>query len=182
MGQKDASVTTFQMKARNGFSVRAAENGGIEVTGTGGVRDYTPPMAAFAIEEFCQAKRDDDLGRWRWAENPDYVVYPKTESETEPRSGVRVVHELTGRSRDIERGVVDACEATVSIFGQAARAYFEAHPIEPKPTVDEIISALRECARDSASGSHASSSPLLRGAVLVTQAADALEDLRRGRR
>lgn len=44
------------------------------------------------------------------------------------------------------------------------------------PTDDEraLIEELRECARISAHGSHAGNSPLLRGADLVTRAADAL--------
>ena len=166
-------------ETRSGRVVKVQENGGIVFDHVNGY--ITPEMVPDA-EEFFEARKDDELGRWRWPENPDYVVYVKCESESEPRAGVRVLHERTGRSRDISRVVVNACDATVSRFGRAARAYFEAHPVEPKPTVDEIISALRECARDSASGSHASSSPLLRGAALVTQAADALEDLRRGRR
>lgn len=87
------------------------------------------------LREFFQHERDEELGRWRWPENPDYVVYVKCESESEPRAGVRVLHERTGRSRDIGRAVVNACEATVSRFGRAARAYFEAHP-ERKPWHD----------------------------------------------
>lgn len=85
-----------------------------------------------ALREFFQHERDEELGRWRWPENPDYVVYVKCESESEPLAGVRVLHERTGRSRDIGRAVVNACEATVSGFGRAAREYFEAHP-ERKP-------------------------------------------------
>ena len=125
MGQKDASATAFQMKARNGFSVRAAENGGIEVTGTGGVRDYTPPMAAFAIEEFCQAKRDDELGRWRWSENPHLVVYPRRDGS------VLVLNEMS-----VDGGVLyRRGDAVCDIESDAARAYFEAHP-ERKPWHD----------------------------------------------
>ena len=121
MGQKDASATAFQMKARNGFSVRAAENGGVEVTGTGGVRDYTPPMAAFAVEEFCQAKHDAELGRWRDPLDPHLVVYRRDGEH------VRVIDERTGDFQDAVRGT------TLSgSFKDAARAYFEAHP-ERKP-------------------------------------------------
>ncbi|MDH5133628.1 MULTISPECIES: hypothetical protein [unclassified Microbacterium] len=90
-----------------------------------------------ALREFFQHERDEELGRWRWPDNPDYVVYVKCESESKPRAGVRVLHERTGRSRDIGRAVVNACEATVSRFGRAARAYFEAHP-ERKPWEDAI--------------------------------------------
>lgn len=129
MGQKDASVTTFQMKARNGFSVRAAENGGIEVTGTGGVRDYTPPMAAFAIEEFCQAKHDAELGRWRWPENPDFVVY-----RTDDFDGFMILDEREGRTWTYRWFAIKDDPAYDGPW-DAARAYFEAHP-ERKPWHD----------------------------------------------
>lgn len=62
-------------KTRGGFEVIFAESGGIEVRGPGGVRDYTPPSTTFAIEEAMQARHDRDLGRWRWPENPDIVVW-----------------------------------------------------------------------------------------------------------
>lgn len=88
-----------------------------------------------ALREFFQAERDEELGRWRWPENPDYVVYPKVGSEVEPTAGARVVHEKSGRSKDVGREVISACDAVVSVFGQAARTYFDAHP-EPKPWED----------------------------------------------
>lgn len=88
-----------------------------------------------ALREFFMHERDQELGRWRWPENPDYVVYRKAASASEPHPGVRVVHEATGRSRDIGVEVNNACDPTVSMFGRAARAYFAAHP-EKKPWHD----------------------------------------------
>lgn len=88
-----------------------------------------------ALREFFRAEHDEELGRWRWPENPDYVVYPKSSSETEPSPGVRVVHESSGRSKDVGRVVASACEAAVSVFGKAACAYFAANP-ERKPWHD----------------------------------------------
>lgn len=89
-----------------------------------------------AIREFFQHERDEELGRWRWPENSEYVVYAK--KATDPATAmpsVRVISESTGRSRDLERSVLNACESTLSAFGKAARAYFEAHP-ERKPWHD----------------------------------------------
>ena len=85
------------------------------------------------LREFFQYERDESLGRWRSPENPEHVVYAKRGSDPAAMMpSVRVITESTGRSRDIERSVLGACEPTVSVFGKAARAYFEAHP-ERKP-------------------------------------------------
>lgn len=76
---------------------------------------------AQALREFFQKENDDRLGRWRWPENPDYVVYPRSED-------VLVLFEMNG-----EGGVLYRRGDPVHDFeGQAARAYFDAHP-EPKP-------------------------------------------------
>lgn len=118
--------------ASNGWELRS--NGAI----------YSSDRAAYpligkdavkALRGLFLHERDQELGRWRWPENPDYVVYRKAASASEPHPGVRVVHEATGRSRDIGVEVNNACDPTVSMFGRAARAYFAAHP-EPKPWHD----------------------------------------------
>lgn len=72
MQENTASTEVF--KARNGLHVRQAGNGGVEV-GKPGYLDYTTPAATFALEEFFQAKRDAELGRWRSPLHPHYVVY-----------------------------------------------------------------------------------------------------------
>lgn len=156
-------------ETRGGRVVKVQENGGIVFDHINGY--ITPEMVPDA-EEFFEARKDDELGRWRWPEDRRFVVYARG------ADAVRVVDETTGYNWFYRRGQV----AHVGRPMDAANAYWEAHPVESKPSVEEVISALRECARDSASGSHASSSPLLRGAALAAQAADALEDLRRGRR
>lgn len=76
-----------------------------------------------ALREFFQHKRDEELGRWRWPENAEYVVYP-----TNVKSRVRVLRETgVGDLEWVDRGDERSYE-----FCHAARAYFEAHP-EPKP-------------------------------------------------
>jgi hypothetical protein len=81
-----------------------------------------------AWREFFQAERDEELGRWRWPENPDYVVYPDDDGD------VIVLNERDGMSG------IGQTRATVdrypnSFGADAARAYFESHP-ERKPWHD----------------------------------------------
>ena len=79
-----------------------------------------------ALREFFQHERDKELGRWRWPEKPDYVVYPK-ERSTSGKRMVRVVSEAHGYGCDYCEGDRDGNEQRL-----AASAYFAAHP-EPKP-------------------------------------------------
>lgn len=124
---------TETFTASNGARIEIHESRiDIKCTGDSGEQHFLSTKETEAAREFFKHEADEQLGRWRWPENPDYVIYAKKESDSEPRTGVRVVHEATGRSRDIGRDVVEACEATVSTFGRAARAYFEDHP-ERKP-------------------------------------------------
>lgn len=82
-----------------------------------------------AWREFEQHRRDEELGRWRWPENPDYVV------KHDPL-GVRIAHVLHEPS--FVARVVRPSDETVGLgsprdmeFLGAARAYFDSHP-EPK--------------------------------------------------
>lgn len=74
-------------------------------------------------EEFFQAKRDRELGRWRYPLNPDYVAYPREPFPGESRR-VRVIRESNG-------DFVDTVEGSTlgGLFKDAARAFFEAHPV-----------------------------------------------------
>lgn len=74
------------------------------------------------LAEFYQHQRDQQLGRWRWPENPDYVVYRRGEDRA------RVIHEPSGDFSDSVRGTM-----LPGPFRDAARAFFDAHPAEPKP-------------------------------------------------
>lgn len=82
-----------------------------------------------ALREFFQAERDEELGRWRWPENPDYVVYRFASRN------VRVLRESIGKSLEyMDEG---AWPSNPSDYSAAARAYFEAHP-ESKPWDDAV--------------------------------------------
>lgn len=81
---------------------------------------------ALALREFFQAERDEELGRWRWPKNPNFVVYAEDD-------GVHnVVNENTGLSLMATRGGVKRHD---DAHADAARAYFDAHP-ERKPWHD----------------------------------------------
>lgn len=96
--------------------------------------DFLNTMDMDALTEFITTLRDEGLGRWRWPKHPEYVVYPKEPTVTDPDADFRVVHEVTGRSRDVELAILRQCGAN-SRFGEAALAYADAHPAS-KPWQD----------------------------------------------
>ena len=79
-----------------------------------------------ALREFFRAERDEELGRWRWPDNPSYVVYAKDGGDL-----VRVAQDADGGAFTVHRRDAGLEEATHPAW-RAARAYFEAHP-ERKP-------------------------------------------------
>jgi len=91
---------------------------------------YLSPASAMDAEEWAQAKRDAELGRWRCPEDPDWVA----QEGNRDAAGRRTVHlfdECTFEfhwlnDRVVERGAGELPKHRV------ARAFFEAHP-ERKP-------------------------------------------------
>lgn len=63
-----------------------------------------------ALIESLDHERDEDLGRWRWPENPEYVVYPT-------HGGYQVVNERNGVA-EFRNGLY-----AHDMEGQAAKAY-----------------------------------------------------------
>lgn len=84
------------------------------------------PVHMEALREFFRAEEDERLGRWRWPENPDYVVYPKEDGLFE------VLRESTGL---VLTSTVSGNAPFKDEHAQAARAFLAAHP-EPKPWHD----------------------------------------------
>ncbi|MFJ4997138.1 hypothetical protein ACIP5T_03235 [Microbacterium sp. NPDC088619] len=74
------------------------------------------------LREFFQHERDEELGRWRWPEKPEFVVYGEYRRGEEQRF-VRVIHEHDGAAVVVyEQG------SDIRPNHPAAQAYFEAHP------------------------------------------------------
>jgi len=108
--------------ASNGYAVYVRDGGRLIVSN--GITTKTFPVdGADTLREFFQHERDEQLGRWRWPENPDYVVYPNGEY-------ARVLREVDGTSEVFIRQDVENSVGFKPAL--AARAYFAAHP-EPKP-------------------------------------------------
>ncbi|MCK8477203.1 hypothetical protein [Microbacterium aurugineum] len=107
-----------------GRRARGDEGQYLDTHATGG------PEGIVALREFFQHERDEELGRWRWSENPSFVVYPSrlflTPSDEDL---VHVINESNGQAHRVQRG--DG-ERLFGYFSEAAYAYFEAHP-ERKP-------------------------------------------------
>ena len=115
-----------EFRARSGRTVSARSDGSVMFDHANG---YLSPASVMDAEEFFQHERDKELGRWRWPENPDYVV------KHDPL-GVRIAHVLHEPS--FAARVVRPSDETVGLgsprdmeFLGAARAYFDSHP-EPK--------------------------------------------------
>ena len=115
----------------NGNQVRMRETGvlGVSVAknslhdwcvGSDGVVD---------LREFFQAERDTELGRWRWPDDPRYLVFPLKDDDE-----VRVLDENSGQSAAIRRSSFRS-GLTHTHFVGAALAYFDTRP-EPKPWHD----------------------------------------------
>ncbi|WP_156316655.1 hypothetical protein [Leucobacter japonicus] len=99
-----------------------------DVKGAGGVGLSFRGSVTSALREFFQHERDQELGRWRWPENPGFVVYSRGVA------GIRVTSEESGDSILALREAAETWADEPTFFG-AARAYFAAHP-ERKPWHD----------------------------------------------
>lgn len=90
----------------------------------GGSRSHALSASeTYALREFFQHEEDERLGRWRWSENPDYVVRPLDTHI------VRVVKERDDHRWEFSRRqCVHPSDLAAHL---AAAAYFAAHP-EPR--------------------------------------------------
>lgn len=88
----------------------------------GHVSEFVENLRRFFLHE-----RDQELGRWRWHEHPDYVIYETEDAWSLTKALRRLVNERDGSSSLHRRGDVE--------LPAPVAAYFEAHP-EPKPWHD----------------------------------------------
>jgi hypothetical protein len=79
------------------------------------------------LREYFRAEEDDRLGRWRWPEEPHYVVYHSRNVNGDHK----VLDERDGQGTLWGRDMAPA-PAGSDHRESAARAYFDAHP-ERKP-------------------------------------------------
>lgn len=115
--------------ATNGMTVERDHNNDVVVDT---ISVLMADGTALASREFFQHERDEELGRWRWPENPDWVGV-----EGEEQVGMRTVVLVNERTLErfwINYRAMDAAQ-DASIDKHAARAFFEAHP-EQKPWHD----------------------------------------------
>lgn len=118
-----------EFKTRSGRTVRQGEDGTVTFhLGNG----YLDPNTALDAEELFQAKRDRELGRWRWAENPDWIA---VEGDRSPDGRTVVVVNERTLDRFWFNERVMTIPADASAAHKAGCAYFEAHP-EVKPWHD----------------------------------------------
>ena len=115
-----------EFKAASGRVVKPQSDGSIRFDHANG---YLAPQAAFDAEEYFRAKRDEELGRWRWPINPDVVAQELNGAL------VRIWNERTGNYSDYKTQDGTRFSVGKRGFDGAAAAYFEAHPA-PKPWHD----------------------------------------------
>jgi len=116
-----------EFTASNGVTIHA--QGPVTDRGQGVVVDgyFLSPNDVSALREFFEKENDDRLDRWRWPENPDYVVYPWGDVE-DHNTCIAIVDERKGGQVVTFRSTISGSDE----WARAARAYFDAHP-GPKP-------------------------------------------------
>ena len=124
-----------KFKARSGRVVELSQDGSLTIDLK---RGYLSPEVVMDVEEWAQARRDLELGRWRSPLHPDYVVYPLSEDR------VRVLREGSGTYEDFSR---EEAEPSGWVPRAVAFAYFEARP-ERKPWEDAKPGEIWEIVRD----------------------------------
>ncbi|WP_125107986.1 hypothetical protein [Gulosibacter massiliensis] len=115
--------------ASNGTKIETSEKyGGLEVTSSEDF-DYLLQKHVDALREWFRAERDEELGRWRDPESPDWVVYPM--NCYEDVRYIRVMNERDGRKFIIRENEL----ITGASFHEVAGRWFAAHPVR-KPWHD----------------------------------------------
>lgn len=124
---------TSGFTASNGFAARFVEpftdvGPALMVDGTRLV-----PHQVNCLREFFRHEEDERLARWRWPENPDYVVYPLGR-DLDGLRYAQAMYEPTGNAGRWQEGQKSIPEPTQSqhLGILAVAAFFDAHP-EPKP-------------------------------------------------
>ena len=129
---------TETFRASDGARIEVHDNNShIDIKCTGSITEqhFLSVKETQAAREFFQRERDEELGRWRWPENPDYVVYPLGDGRVDVLRERHLSDEFRGpgRQEGLTRAAAEPWKSdSAKNFYGAARAYFEAHP-ERKP-------------------------------------------------
>lgn len=135
-------METTEFKASNGYTLQG-KGRLLRIHDDLGVNtltedDFINEEDKLALRELFQHQRDEELGRWRWPERPDYLVYPVGEGVVDVIRE-RSISDVTpgpGRQQGVTRdSAYNWDKAYSKTFYNAARAYFDAHPIS-KPWHD----------------------------------------------
>lgn len=135
-------MATKNFTATNGYTLQ--NNGGLlrikDDLGKNTLRsyDFLNNEDTRALREFFRHERDEELGRWRWPERSDYLVYPVGEGVVDVirESNISDITLGPGRQQGITRdSAYNWDKAYSKTFYNAARAYFDAHPLR-KPWHD----------------------------------------------
>lgn len=116
----------------NTRSGRVVSHGADGSVGFEGGYGYIGPNRFADAEEFFQGKRDEELGRWRWPENPDYVVY-----RADDYDGFMILDEREGKTWTYHWAAIKD-DPEFDGPWDAARAFFEAHPERKLPTENGV--------------------------------------------
>ncbi len=120
-----------EFTAADGSIVRSDGHPFVMVNSNGMVTHHFSESESQALRQFFRAEDDERLGRWRWPEKPEFVVYAPVDFT----HYVRVLNESEATLEVIHRAHLEGRESSMA---QAARAYFDAHP-ESKPWHDAQI-------------------------------------------
>jgi hypothetical protein len=117
--------------ASNGVIVKLDEHNQLVITQPGSYYSTRDDGTTEALREFFRFEEDERFLRWRWPENPEFIVFPSVVFQHPADAAVvQVVNEANGQSRRVRRD--DPDRSLYGYFSEAAEAYFDAHP-EPKP-------------------------------------------------
>lgn len=119
--------------ASNGLEIDARANGAYYVwegDEFGSILSHLNPDEVEALREFFRAEEDERLGRWRWPENPDYVVHGGARDTFGRRQAIVINEGTTDKTAFTPSSATGQSEKH-----RAARAFFDANP-EQKPWHD----------------------------------------------
>lgn len=119
-----AVIGAPEFRARSGRKVQIRDNGTVTFDHANG---YLSPETAMDADEFFQAQRDLELGRWRCPAEPDWVAQ-EDEPDVYGRRTVRLFNERAFEMHHLNSLVTEGTTSGELAKHRVARAFFEAHP------------------------------------------------------